>query len=231
MPLVEIEDLRFAWPGQTPCLQVDRFTLERGEAVFLHGPSGSGKSTLLALLAGIQVAMSGRLSLGGTELGKLRAPARDRFRVDHVGLVFQQFNLLPYLSVIDNVTLPCRFSELRRERALEDAKDLEEAAGRLLSRLDLVPALWRRRATALSVGQQQRVAVARALIGRPDLILADEPTSALDASRQEAFLDLLIQECARSSIGLVFVSHDQRLARRFSRIEDMTRLNPMAMSE
>jgi len=231
MPLIEIEDLRFAWPGRPPCLQIDLFTLERGEAVFLHGPSGSGKSTLLALLAGIQVALSGRLSIGGTELARLRAPARDRFRVDHVGLIFQQFNLLPYLSVIDNVTLPCRFSSLRRQRALADAGDLKEAAGRLLSRLDLAPALWTRRTTALSVGQQQRVAVARALIGRPDLILADEPTSALDASRQEAFLDLLMQECARGSIGLVFVSHDLRLVSRFRRIEEMTRLNPMARGE
>jgi putative ABC transport system ATP-binding protein len=228
MPLVEIADLSFAWSGYPPCLEIDRFTLDGGEAVFLHGPSGSGKSTLLALLAGVHVARTGRLSLAGTELAKLAAPARDRYRADHVGIVFQQFNLLPYLSVIDNVMLPCRFSTQRRRRALEEDGDLEHAAGRLLSSLDLAAALWTRPAAALSVGQQQRVAVARALIGRPALILADEPTSALDAARQGAFLDLLMQQCAQAGVGLVFASHDLRLAQRFGRIEDMTRLNRVA---
>jgi len=227
-PLVEIAALRYAWPGQAECLAIDRLILAPGEALFLFGPSGSGKSTLLGLIAGVHAASRGCVRVLGQPLEALSGRARDRFRVDHIGIVFQQFNLLPYLDVMDNVLLPCRFSRLRRQRALSDAADLEQAAERLLAALDLEPALWRRRASALSVGQQQRVALARALIGRPELILADEPTSALDAARQEAFLELLQRECAHAGAGLIFVSHDLRLAGRFNRREDLTRLNPLA---
>lgn len=229
-PLVEIAALRYAWPGQAECLAIDQLILAPGEAMFLHGPSGSGKSTLLGLIAGVHVASRGSVRVLGQPLEALSASARDRFRVDHIGIVFQQFNLLPYLDVMDNVLLPCRFSRLRRQRALSDAADLAQAAERLLAALDLEPALWRRRANALSVGQQQRVALARALIGRPELILADEPTSALDATRQEAFLGLLQRECAHAGAGLIFVSHDLRLAGHFNRREDLTRLNPLAQT-
>lgn len=227
--LVAIERLVFAWPGQPPCLAIDRLHLAPGERVFLQGPSGSGKSTLLALIAGVNVAGPGQVRVLGQDLAQLKAAARDRFRVDHLGIVFQQFNLLPYLSVLENVVLPCRFSALRRVRALESAGSLEAAAGQLLAELDLDQSLWRRRASRLSVGQQQRVALARALIGRPELILADEPTSALDAARQRAFLDLLSEECHRAGAGLLFVSHDLRLAERFDRVEDLTRLNRVGM--
>ncbi|MCX7673237.1 MAG: ABC transporter ATP-binding protein [Thiobacillaceae bacterium] len=223
--LVELNGLRYAWPGQPPCLSIDHLRLEAGEAVFLHGPSGAGKSTLLALIAGVNVAGRGQVRVLDTDLAELGAAARDRFRVDHIGIVFQQFNLLPYLTVLDNVLLPCRFSALRRTRALAEAGSPSAAAERLLTELDLAPGLWHRRADSLSVGQQQRVALARALIGRPELILADEPTSALDAGRQTAFLELLTRECAASGAGLVFVSHDLRLAGRFARVEELTRLN------
>ena len=210
--IVRIVDLQFSWDA-TPCLDIPRFELAPGEQVFLHGPSGSGKSTLLNLLAGVLVPQAGELSVLGVSLPGLSGAARDRFRADHLGLVFQQFNLIPYLSVLDNVLLPCRFSPRRRERA----GDARQTAARLLAHLDLEEGLWRRPATDLSVGQQQRVAAARALIGAPELVVADEPTSALDAERQTAFLDLLSNECAAAGAALMFVSHDRRLAERFHR--------------
>jgi len=210
---VRLTDLRFAWPGQArPCLDLAGFTVERRESVFVHGESGSGKSTLLALLGGVLVPQAGSVNVLGTELTRLAAGERDRFRVDHTGFIFQQFNLIPYLSMQDNVLLPCRFSARRRGRALARSATLAAEVKRLLAELDLDESLWRRPVTQLSVGQQQRVAAARALIGAPELVIADEPTSALDAARQAAFLDLLARECAEAGATLIFVSHDERLA-------------------
>ena len=212
-PAIHLADLRFAWPGQAqPCLDIAAFTVARGESVFVHGDSGSGKSTLLALLGGVLLPQRGSANILGTELTRLSAGARDRFRVDHIGFLFQQFNLIPYLSMQDNVLLPCRFSARRRSRALSRSATLAAEAKRLLAELDLDESLWRRPVTQLSVGQQQRVAAARALIGAPELVIADEPTSALDAARQAAFLDLLARECALAGATLDFVSHDARLA-------------------
>ncbi len=210
---VRLTDLRYAWPGQArPCLDIDRFTVDAGESVFVHGESGSGKSTLLALLGGVLLPQAGSVNILGTELTGLSAGSRDRFRVDHTGFIFQQFNLIPYLSMQDNVLLPCRFSARRRSRALARSATLADEVKRLLAELDLDESRWRRPVTQLSVGQQQRVAAARALIGAPELVIADEPTSALDAARQAAFLDLLARECALAGATLIFVSHDARLA-------------------
>lgn len=225
-PLVELRDLLFRWPEQAaPCLDIPSLQVDPGEQVFIHGASGSGKSTLLNLLAGVLTPQGGSLRALGEDLPRLSASARDRFRVDHIGLIFQLFNLIPYLSVMDNVLLPCRFSARRRQRALQGAPDLKAAAAALLKHLDLAEGLWRRPATQLSVGQQQRVAAARALIGRPEIVIADEPTSALDAARQDAFLDLLRRECAAANAALLFVSHDQRLAHDFPRRIDMAEIN------
>jgi putative ABC transport system ATP-binding protein len=210
---VQLADLRFAWPGQAqPCVDIAAFDVAPAESVFLHGDSGSGKSTLLALLGGVLVPQTGSVRVLGTELTRLAAGARDRFRVDHTGFVFQQFNLIPYLSMQENVLLPCRFSARRRQRALDRSPTLARECQRLLGELDLDRSLWRRPVTQVSVGQQQRVAAARALIGAPELVIADEPTSALDATRQAAFLDLLARECKRAGATLIFVSHDRRLA-------------------
>ena len=230
MPLLQVEELRFRWNRrQPPCVEIERLDLEAGERVFVHGPSGSGKSTLLGLLGGVLVAEHGRvtLTIDGTpsDWGRLSRAERDRFRVDHIGFVFQQFNLISYLSVLDNVLLPCRFSARRRQRA---GSDLGADARRLLHELDLPEDLTTRPVTQLSVGQQQRVAVARALIGRPEIVIADEPTSALDAQRQDRFLDLLLAECAASNASLVFVSHDRRLARHFTREVALDEINRAA---
>lgn len=221
--VIHWQNLRYRWPGQVQdCLHLAEFTLAAGERVFLHGPSGSGKSTLLSLVSGVLAARSGKLSVLGHELTQLSPRQRDHFRVDHIGFIFQQFNLIPYLSVLDNVLLPLRFSKTRRQAAGSDAR---AEAARLLGRLDLDASLYARPATALSVGQQQRVAAARALIGKPALVIADEPTSALDAERQQRFIDLLLQECQANGSALLFVSHDMRLADHFDRLLHLPALN------
>lgn len=212
-PILQLRDIAFAWPDQAPVLEAVNLEVEPGERVFLHGPSGSGKSTLLAVIGGLMRPAAGTVRCAGGNLGALGRGARDRFRADHLGVIFQQFNLLPWLDARDNAILPCRFSARRRERAGNPAS----AAAALLAAMDLEPALWSRRADALSVGQQQRVAAARALIGQPDLVLADEPTSALDANRREAFLDLLFARLDRGGAALLFVSHDESLSARFDR--------------
>ena len=221
--LVQARDLRYRWPGAAAdTLLIPSLTLMAGEQLFLRGASGSGKSTLLALLAGVLAPTSGQLTLLGQDTATLSGAARDRLRADHIGVVFQQFNLLPYLSVHDNVTLALRFSARRRAAAEPAASD---EAGRLLSTMGLPEPLWRRPAAQLSVGQQQRVAAARALIGRPSLLLADEPTSALDEDARDAFMALLQQCCEQAGSALVFVSHDARLAKRFAHVADLAQLN------
>ena len=227
-PLLEIEQLGFAWPGQAPLLDIPHFTLAAGERVFLRGPSGSGKTTLLGLLGGVQKADRGQVRLIGQDLGRLGAAARDRYRVDHSGYIFQQFNLLPFLDVRTNVCLPCRFSSLRAQRARQRHGSVEQAARQLLERLGLAPELHQRRADSLSIGQQQRVAAARALIGQPPLVIADEPTSALDADSRQAFLELLFEECRAAGASLLFVSHDRSLAPLFERDLDLGTLNRAA---
>ncbi|TBV08721.1 ABC transporter ATP-binding protein [Stutzerimonas kirkiae] len=223
--VLEIDDLDFAWPGQATLLDIAAFHLSQGESLFLKGPSGSGKTTLLGLLGGVSSPRRGEVRLLGQDLGRLSAGARDRFRVDHTGYIFQQFNLLPFLSVQENVLLPCHFSRLRNARACQRHGSPEQAASRLLEHLGLPPALHRRRAESLSIGQQQRVAAARALIGQPELVIADEPTSALDSDTRETFLHLLFEECRSANASLLFVSHDQSLATLFDRSLSLGDLN------
>lgn len=214
-PVIAVDNLRYQWPrASSPCLDIPALHLHAGESLFLYGPSGSGKSTLLGLLGGVLLPQRGSVRMLGQELSSLSARARDRFRVDHVGFVFQQFNLIPHLPVLDNVLLPCRFSRRRLERASGRHGARDEAI-RLLAALGLGKDVLRRAATELSVGQQQRVAAARALIGGPEILIADEPTSALDAERQNDFLRLLLQEGQAAGATVLFVSHDRRLASHF----------------
>ncbi|MGG2398616.1 ABC transporter ATP-binding protein [Pseudomonas sp. SH1-B] len=226
--LIELSELGFAWPGQDELLDIPSFHLQRGETLFLKGPSGSGKTTLLGLLGGVQKPGRGHIHLLGEDLAQLSAARRDRFRVDHTGYIFQQFNLLPFLSVRENVELPCRFSTLRAERASQRYGSVGQAASKLLEHLGLRPELLERRADALSIGQQQRVAAARALIGQPELVIADEPTSALDADARQAFLELLFGECRDVGASLLFVSHDQSLAPLFDHSVSLSELNRAA---
>jgi putative ABC transport system ATP-binding protein len=224
-PAIELDQIVFRWPGQlTPCLDIPQFAVSAGEQIFLHGPSGSGKSTLLGLLGGVAIPERGHVRILGHDLPAMPGRARDRVRADHIGFLFQQFNLLPWLSALDNVLLPCTFSPSRQRRASE-ARNTRAEAQHLLSQLDLAPSLWSKAASDLSVGQQQRVAAARALIGKPEILIADEPTSALDAERQLIFVDLLLREARTANAALIFVSHDQRLAAHFSRCIGLAEIN------
>lgn len=152
----------------------------------------------------------------GQDWRQLPASGRDAWRADHIGYIFQQFNLLPYLTPLDNVILPCRFSARRREGAKRLGGPQAQAAA-LLERMQLPKSSWQRPSHQLSVGQQQRVAAARALIGQPSLVIADEPTSALDETSKDAFMSTLMEAGRESSCAVVFVSHDMRLASHFQR--------------
>jgi putative ABC transport system ATP-binding protein len=168
------------------------------------------------------------VSLLGSDWAAMSGARRDAFRADHVGYIFQQFNLLPYLSVEDNVLMACRFSKLRHQRAVAASGAAIACARELLTGVGLDAGLWTRKASELSVGQQQRVAAARALIGAPEVVIADEPTSALDAAMRDGFMRLLRRECARAGSALVFVSHDERLAGSFDQVVSLPTVNRAA---
>ena len=224
---INVTGLRFSWGlSPAPVLDITSLRIDKGERVFIEGPSGSGKSTLLALLAGILTPQDGHVIVLDHCLEEMGGALRDHFRADHIGFIFQMFNLIPYLTVIENVTLPCRFSRRRREKALCNANSVVAEARRLLAHLDLDhPDLLSRAVTELSVGQQQRVAAARALMGAPELVIADEPTSSLDAGHRRSFIRLLFEECAKAQSTLVFVSHDISLAPLFDRTVRLPEIN------
>lgn len=226
-PVARLENMRFAWPGgDGERLAIDQFDVAPGARIALIGPSGAGKSTLLNLLAGVVAPDAGVLEVLGADFTRLSAAKRDRVRADGIGVIFQQFNLLPYGTVRDNVSLPLAFSRRRRAR-VEASGGARKEVDRLLSALGLaVDRLGDRAAADLSVGQQQRVAAARALIGGPALILADEPTAALDRANADAFLDLLFAEADAARAAIVAVTHDPAVAARFQRtvpLEELAR--------
>ncbi|MEP3785517.1 ABC transporter ATP-binding protein [Ascidiaceihabitans sp.] len=227
--ILSLKDVRYAWSGRASfALDIPDFTLAASESVLLLGESGSGKSTLLSLICGTITADAGTVTVAGTDIASMSAGQRDQFRAEHIGLIFQQFNLLPYARVLDNVLLPLRFAPLRRARAGVP----RETASQLCSSLGLPADAIAAHAGMLSVGQQQRVAAARALIGAPPLIVADEPTSALDAATQTTFLDLLFAQVQTSGGTLLMVSHDARLAPHFDRVvhmSDITRIGEGAL--
>lgn len=230
--VLSLRNIQYSWSAlEPPVLDIGELTVAQGERIFLHGPSGSGKTTLLNVIAAVLKPQAGSVEVDGVDLGKLSGSACDRFRADQIGLVFQQFNLLPFLSVADNVQLPCRFSPQRKKRALAEGRSLNEETERLLAKLRVPERLIHSRSVMhLSVGQQQRVAVARALIGSPSLIIADEPTSALDKQVRDAFLELLFQEVEEAASTLIFVSHDVSLSDKFDRIIDFPVLNRAALT-
>ena len=225
--ILDLKNVCFSWKNSgRELLNLPELLVEQHDHVFLQGPSGSGKSTLLALVGGILVSESGTLKVLGTEIKSLSSSARDSFRVDHIGFIFQLFNLLPYLSIEENVILPLSFSKIRAKRAGRTKIDQVNEAHRLLKALALGEQLAEKSpVTELSVGQQQRVAAARALIGNPELIIADEPTSALDADLRHSFLELLFGECKKAGSTLLFVSHDSSLSEHFKRKISMDEIN------
>ncbi len=231
--VIDVTELEFRWQtGGPTVLSVEALQVAVGERLFIKGPSGSGKSTLLSLLSGVTTAVAGSVRVMEQALERLGSVERDHFRADHIGYIFQMFNLIPYLSVVDNVMLPCRFSARRRAKALARGNDLEAEARRLLQHLDMDhPELHRRAVTTLSVGQQQRVAAARALMGSPELLIADEPTSSLDSDRRESFIRLLFDECRKVGATLIFVSHDASLEHLFDRTVDLAAVNRSTRDE
>lgn len=212
--VLHLRDVQFDWPGRaTFQIAVRQFQLPKGETALLLGRSGSGKSTLLSLICGTVTPQSGQIEIDGTDIVTLSGGRRDRFRAENIGVIFQQFNLLPFASVADNILLPLSLAPTRRARVTHP----RQAAGDLCDALGL-PDVLNLKAGTLSVGQQQRVAVARALIGQPPLIIADEPTSALDADTQAAFLELLFTQVKANGGTLLMVSHDARLGDRFDHV-------------
>ena len=215
-PALLLDEVSFAYGPGAPVLAGASLRLEPRERALVVGPSGSGKSTLLNLVCGTLVASSGTVAVAGTDLAALSPGKRDRMRAREIGVVFQQFNLVPYLSVLENVLLPARLSG-----RTPDA----DRARELLDALELEPALTHTNASRLSVGQQQRVAVARAFLPDPALVIADEPTSALDPQRRDRFLSLLLAQAERTNAAVLLVTHDESLSRHIPRVEPMDRLN------
>lgn len=230
---VRLADVQFQWPkGLGPVLDIPEFSVVKGETLLIQGPSGSGKTTLLNLLAGVTQPTHGVVEVAGATLSSRRTAARDKFRADHIGFIFQIFNLVPYLSVVENVILPCRFSRARRDRVLASAPTLVAEAQRLVGYMGLDLAQDGGRSVAdLSIGQQQRVAAARALIGSPDLIIADEPTSALDSRSRDRFLALLFEQAEAAETTVIVVSHDEALTRIFPRVVNLQDINRVAVHE
>ena len=217
--ILRLKDVHYQWSGPNAFgLTILDFHIKRGETALLLGASGSGKSTFLSLICGTITPHSGKILVDDVDLTTLSNGKRDRFRAEQIGLIFQQFNLLPYASVLDNILLPLRFAPLRRGRVASP----RDTARRLCLDLGLPEDAILAQAGTLSVGQQQRVAAARALIGAPPLIVADEPTSALDAATQATFLDLLFAQARASGSTLLMVSHDARLNVHFDRVVQMS---------
>ncbi len=213
---LELQQLTYGWPNQANIIDIPALTLLLGESLFVQGSSGSGKSTLLNLLSGVLTPRSGTVRLLEREFSSLKLRKRDQFRADHIGYIFQQFNLLPFLSVIENVLMPCHMSDLRRDVKTVNLAQLNEIAIDWLTRLNVPPALHHEKVIRLSIGQQQRVAAARALIGSPEIIIADEPTSALDQDNVDTFMAVLTEQCQSIGSSLIFVSHDRHLEKYFN---------------
>ncbi len=223
MSHIQLDKVQFQYPkAHLKTLDIPSLRIEPGERVFLFGPSGSGKSTLLEILAGVLVPQSGSVQILGENLNQMSSAERDQFRAHHIGYVFQSFNLIPYLSVEENIRLPLSLSSERRKRIAN--QDVSHEVQHLCTRLGIAN-LKDRKVTQLSVGQQQRVAVARALLGHPEIILADEPTSSLDQDHREKFIDLLFQVCDEKKTTVVFVSHDRSLEKMFSRSVSLPEMN------
>ena len=225
MNALELRQIEFAWPNQTkPLFAIPELSLQQGQTLFIGGPSGSGKSSLLSLIAGIQLPRKGSCQVLGTSLKQLSSSERDRFRGEYLGLIFQQFNLLPFLTVEENIELPSKLFASRLQKSTQLFGSVKRHIDTLCTELHLQPSLRRRQARLLSVGEQQRVAAARALLGCPALIVADEPTSALDEDNKLDFLNLLLSTASAQNTSVVTVSHDMRIASNFDHVFQMPKM-------
>ena len=214
--VIDVTNLDFSYAKGGFRLQVDRFKVPAGGHVALVGPSGSGKSTLLNLLAGILNPNGGRVTVAGNDLRQLGDSARRDFRISKIGLVFQEFELLEYLNVLDNVLLPFRIN-----RSLDLSDEVRQRARELLSHLEIADKL-KRYPAQLSQGERQRVAIGRALVTEPELLLADEPTGNLDPTNKQRVLDLMLDQAARRGLTVVMVTHDHGILDRFEKVFDVS---------
>ncbi len=219
--IIKIDSVRFYWSKKNNFkIFVPNLEIKKGEKVLLLGESGSGKTTLLSLMCGFLNPLSGNISINGNTINQLSSKTRDEYRADNIGIIFQQFNLLPYANVVDNVLLPLYFSKVRSN----NVSNKKEKVIELFKQLRLPDDIAQFRASSLSMGQQQRVAVARALIGNPSLIIADEPTSSLDADAQKIFLNLMFEQISENNSTLLMVSHDKSLSNQFDRLIDINEI-------
>lgn len=217
---IHIRDLQFGYAKGSVLLRIAQWQVPKHTQLFLYGASGSGKSTLLNLLCGILTPQSGDIELLGQSFTALSSRRRDQFRAQHIGVVFQEFNLIPFLTVVDNIRLATHFAD----KKTANTQTIHQRAEAIFSRLQLSPTLLTQRADQLSVGQRQRVSIARALINRPEILIADEPTSALDTQNRDEFMQLLLETAEQSQCTVIFVSHDQGLKSHFSNTQQMTDL-------
>ncbi len=218
---IQLKDVCYSYPDTSGkrVLNINSWAVAAGEQVFVHGPSGGGKSTLLNLLSGMLQADTGEVSVLGQRLDKISSRQRDRFRADHIGYIFQQFNLIPYLDAMDNIALAHQFAKENLSSSLKD--DIKS----LLSSFHIAPSDWQKPVANLSIGQQQRIAIARAMINKPELLIADEPTSSLDQDNRDHFMSELMAMVAEHNTTLLFVSHDMSLAKYFNRIDALAEIN------
>ncbi len=223
------KDLKFQYDFKKELvINIPKFEVPRGKSLFLYGPSGSGKTTLLGLLALIQSPTHGFLSILDQNVKDIPVERRDQFRGAHIGYIFQVLNLIPFLSVLENILLPIRLNQSRKTRLPENC-DPREIANKISKHLS-IDSILNKMAGEISVGQQQRVAAARALVGCPEIIIADEPTSSLDYEARDKFIELLLEESKLGSSTVIFVSHDHSLKKHFEQAYDLRDLNKAVSS-
>ena len=218
--LISVENLNYSLGNNTRfSLKINKFILQKSDSFLIYGDSGAGKSTFLNLLSGTLRPQEGAINILGTNIVDSSSAVKDKIRGDHFGIVFQTFNLLPYITVKNNILLGKAYSN--RKQLLSSNDEVKILMDKLsLNYKDLVD----RKAYELSIGQQQRVAVARALIGKPEIIIADEPTSALDQDNQKEFLNLLFKSLDENEQGLIMVSHDKKLSNKFKIVKNITEI-------
>ncbi len=218
---IQLSNIKFSYPNAShkSVLNIEQWSVNDGDKLFIYGSSGCGKSTLLNIISGILCPSAGSISVLGEPLDKMSSSQRDRFRANNIGYVFQQFNLISYLNAKENIALASHFSKRNKMESLDNKITT------LLEALEVNEDDWSRPTSMLSIGQQQRIAIARAFINSPKLLIVDEPTSSLDEPSRDKFLSLLTTLCDVNQTTLLFVSHDTRLKSHFDVVQNFTDIN------